>query len=63
MSRRWDRGHIARNAGGTPAVRLSAGIVLLAVVFSLALTGCGKRNAPLPPPDVPNTYPRPYPSE
>src|SRR5438552_16988720 len=36
---------------------------LFAVVLLLALGGCGKRNAPLPPPDVPNTYPRTYPSE
>jgi len=36
---------------------------IVAGVLSLALTGCGRRNAPEPPPDVPNTYPRPYPSE
>ena len=30
---------------------------------ALAMAGCGKRNAPQPPPDVPNTYPRAYPSE
>jgi len=38
-------------------------VIFLAFVLSLALAGCGKRNAPQPPPDVPNTYPRPYPSE
>jgi len=59
----WDRGHLARHAGGTPAVRLSTGIALFSLVLSLALAGCGKRNAPIPPPDEPNTYPRPYPSE
>ena len=59
----WDRGHLARHAGGTPAVRLSTGIALCTLVLSLALAGCGKRNAPIPPPDEPNTYPRPYPSE
>jgi len=59
----WHRGHLARYAAGTPAVRLSAGIALCALVLSLALAGCGKRNAPIPPPDQPNTYPRPYPSE
>jgi hypothetical protein len=42
-------------------VRVFAGIALC--VLPLALAGCGKRNAPQPPPDVPNTYPRPYPSE
>jgi hypothetical protein len=59
----WDRGHLARDAGGTPVVRLSTGIALFSLVLSLALAGCGKRNAPIPPPDEPNTYPRPYPSE
>jgi hypothetical protein len=38
-------------------------IALSVLVLSLALAGCGKRNAPQPPPDVPNTYPRSYPSE
>jgi hypothetical protein len=59
----WDRGRLARHAGGTPAVRLSTGIALCALVLSVALAACGKRNAPIPPPDEPNTYPRPYPSE
>jgi hypothetical protein len=59
----WDRWHLAGNAGGTPAVRLSAGIALFALVLSLALAGCGKRNAPIPPPGEPDTYPRPYPHE
>ena len=40
-----------------------AGLVIVAVVLSLALTGCGKRGVPEPPPDVPNTFPLPYPSE
>jgi hypothetical protein len=40
-----------------------SGLTLCAVIISLALSGCGKKNAPQPPPDVPNTYPRPYPSE
>jgi hypothetical protein len=50
---------IARMAGGRRGVRL----VLCALALTLALTGCGKRNAPQPPPDVPDTYPRTYPSE
>jgi hypothetical protein len=43
--------------------RLSTGIALCALVLSLALAACGKRSAPIPPPNEPNTYPRPYPSE
>jgi hypothetical protein len=46
-----------RSEGGWP------GVLLVAVVLSLALTGCGKRGPPEPPPDVPNTFPMPYPSE
>jgi hypothetical protein len=37
--------------------------VLVFLSLSVALAGCGKRNAPTAPPDEPNTYPRPYPSE
>jgi len=36
---------------------------LMIVLVATLLVGCGKKNAPLPPPDEPNTYPRPYPSE
>jgi hypothetical protein len=50
---------IPRMAGGTPGIRL----VLCAFALTLGLAGCGKRNAPEPPPDVPDTYPRTYPSE
>jgi predicted small lipoprotein YifL len=35
-------------------------LVLLLVV--LALTGCGKKGSPQPPPGEPNTYPRVYPN-
>ncbi len=45
---------------GSRALRLS---VLMFLSLSLALAGCGKRNAPTAPPDAPDTYPRPYPSE
>jgi hypothetical protein len=41
-------------------VRVFAGV---AIILVLAIAGCGKRNAPQPPPDAPNTYPRPYPNE
>jgi len=40
---------------------LRSGLIMLLV--TLALAGCGKKNAPGPPPDEPNTFPRTYPSE
>jgi hypothetical protein len=46
-----------------PALRTAGGIVLLALVLALELVGCGRKNAPNPPPGVPNTYPRIYPRE
>jgi predicted small lipoprotein YifL len=36
---------------------------LVVVIVAVMLVGCGKKNAPIPPPDEPNTYPRPYPNE
>jgi Prokaryotic lipoprotein-attachment site len=44
-------------------VGASSGLLIAVVLLSLALTGCGKRGPPEPPPGVPDTYPRPYPSE
>jgi len=35
----------------------------LILALSVALAGCGKRAAPTAPPDEPDTFPRPYPSE
>jgi hypothetical protein len=55
-------GPLAPNVDGAPAIPFSVGITLLMLILSLALGGCGKKNPPQPPPDVPNTYPRPYPS-
>jgi predicted small lipoprotein YifL len=42
------------------ARRLSARLLLL-MLFATVLAGCGKKSDPLPPPGVPNTYPRVYP--
>jgi predicted small lipoprotein YifL len=36
---------------------------LILVLVALALAGCGKKGNPQPPPGVPDTYPRNYPSE
>ena len=35
---------------------------LAVLLLGLALAACGKKGDPQPPPDVPNTYPRVYPS-
>jgi predicted small lipoprotein YifL len=45
---------------GSRALRLGT---LTFLALSVALAGCGKKNPPTAPPDEPNTYPRPYPSE
>lgn len=38
-------------------------LALAAMLLALPLAACGKRNAPTPPPDQPQTYPGKYPSE
>lgn len=38
-------------------------LLLVAAVVALPLAACGKKNAPVPPPDQPQTYPGKYPSE
>jgi predicted small lipoprotein YifL len=43
--------------------RFTAIAILALVLLAPALTGCGKKDAPTPPPGVPDTYPRPYPRE
>jgi hypothetical protein len=53
----------ARASGRAMGSRLLRLGVLMFLSLSLALAGCGKRNAPTAPPDEPDTYPRPYPSE
>ena len=36
--------------------------IAAALLFAVALAGCGKKGAPQPPPDEPNTFPRSYPN-
>ena len=52
----------ARLEGRTAPARAAVGRVLILLIVALALAGCGKKGAPQPPPDEPNTYPRVYPS-
>lgn len=58
-------GFRARGPSAAPRNDQRRGFVGLMVVIlvALMLAGCGKKNAPTAPPDEPNTYPRPYPSE
>jgi putative lipoprotein len=49
-----------RGGGSRREGRMMPLLVLL--IVTLALAGCGKKGAPQPPPDEPNTYPRVYPS-
>jgi hypothetical protein len=42
-------------------MRLSR-FAIVVLLVGLALAGCGKKGDPQPPPGVPNTYPRTYPS-
>jgi predicted small lipoprotein YifL len=39
-----------------------AGLVLV-LICSAVLAGCGKKGNPEPPPGKPNTYPRTYPAQ
>jgi hypothetical protein len=38
-------------------------VAVAVLIIATVLSGCGKKNAPVPPPDQPNTFPRAYPSE
>ncbi len=44
---------------------MSRKIACILVLFLVAgaLAGCGRKGDPQPPPGVPNTFPRTYPSE
>jgi predicted small lipoprotein YifL len=37
--------------------------IMALLLSAVALAGCGKKGNPQPPPGVPDTYPRTYPSE
>ena len=56
----------ARPAGAPLEGRMTAAAfvsrILIVLLITAALAGCGKKGAPQPPPDEPNTYPRTYPS-
>ena len=52
----------ARLEGRRVPVPAVIGRLLILLVVVLALAGCGKKGAPQPPPDEPNTFPRTYPS-
>jgi hypothetical protein len=51
-----------RLEGRTVPVRAVIGRVLILLIVTLALAGCGKKGSPQPPPGEPDTYPRVYPS-
>ena len=38
-------------------------LLLVTAVVALPLAACGKKNAPVPPPNQPQTYPGAYPSD
>jgi predicted small lipoprotein YifL len=50
-----------RLEGRTPVAAVVSRMLVL-LLITLALAGCGKKGAPQPPPDEPNTFPRTYPS-
>jgi predicted small lipoprotein YifL len=58
-----DRGRRGRTRAERPRSLLRVGSrVALVIVVALALTGCGRKGNPQPPPGEPNAYPRTYPS-
>lgn len=38
-------------------------LALVLLALTLPLSACGKKNEPVPPPGVANTYPRVYPAQ
>jgi hypothetical protein len=52
----------ARLEGRTSPAAAVVNRVLVLFIVALVLAGCGKKGPPQPPPGVPNTFPRTYPS-
>ncbi len=53
-----------RGGRATSAARQFGSLAFtILILLAPALTGCGKKDAPLPPPGAPSTYPLPYPRE
>ena len=44
------------------SLRSLIGRLVILLLVAVMLSGCGKKGVPQPPPDVPNTFPRTYPS-
>lgn len=51
--------HTLRNT--RPRNKIAMQLIAM-LLIALALAGCGKKGAPQPPPDEPNTFPRAYPN-
>jgi predicted small lipoprotein YifL len=51
-----------RTTGETPRIWLVATRLALVFLVAVALTGCGRKGNPQPPPGEQNQYPRTYPS-
>ena len=58
---RGEQGEADKPTGVARSRRLAAQAMLLFFIV-LALSSCGKKGVPQPPPDEPNTFPRTYPS-
>jgi predicted small lipoprotein YifL len=58
-----DRARLGRMPAGRPRslFRLTSRVALV-LLIALALTGCGRKGNPQPPPGQQNAYPRTYPS-